>query len=215
LVLVPMLLLAPAGNKRWRWSLVVSTLCASVLLVLYGPFVLTGADDSAGLAAMGQHWRFNPLFFRALDVLGHDAVARVVAALLIAAGVAALGWWASRREVAPPLHLALLVLLALSPVVNPWYWLWALPLAVLHGGVAVPAMGVVAVLSYLNTTVLAEVGLQPLHAAGPAFVVSAPIAAVQMLVLVGMVWLELRRQRAGAVRSALLAPTTGRMGALQ
>jgi alpha-1,6-mannosyltransferase len=191
LVVLPMLLLAPAGVPRWRWAGTVCAVTALVLVALYLPFLLAGGDDSAALATMGQHWRFNPLFFRLLEVFVADSTARVLAALLIGAGVVALAINAARQHTAPPLHLALLLLLALSPVVNPWYWLWALPLAVYVGGVAVPAMSVVAVLSYLNTSVLAEVGLLPMQAAGAGFVVSVPLAAVQMAVVLLALWVEL------------------------
>lgn len=48
-------------------------------------------------------------------------------------GVIAWRWRRHARQTAdaaPPLHAAFVALLLLSPVVNPWYWLWASALAV-------------------------------------------------------------------------------------
>jgi hypothetical protein len=48
-----------------------------------------------------------------------------------------------------PIAGALTLLLFLSPVVNPWYWLWALGPAVLLGNGIVLAVASVAWVSYL------------------------------------------------------------------
>ena len=85
----------------------------------------------------------------------------------------------------PPLDAALVLLLLLSPVVNPWYWLWALALSARLGRSWVAAGGVVAVLSYLNSTVVfeAQMGGGPEPAA--PYLVPWPLALVQVLALLG------------------------------
>ena len=95
------------------------------------------------------------------------------------------------------LRLALLLLLLLlSPVVNPWYWLWALgPSMLLRRHVVAAAAGIGA-LSYANSTVLRESGWLVDSASTPAFVVGWPLAVVQILV-VGIVW---RRDRVNSSR---------------
>ena len=93
-----------------------------------------------------------------------------------------------RREAAPalpPLDAALVLLLLLSPVVNPWYWLWALALSVRLGRSWVAAGGVVAALSYLNSTVLFEAQMGGGPEAAAPFVVPWPLALVQVLALLG------------------------------
>ena len=67
-------------------------------------------------------------------------------------------------------------MLLLSPVVNPWYWLWVLALAVYLRRASVLAIGAVSALSYVNGSVLAaQAGLAP-------FVVPWPLALAQLTV---------------------------------
>ena len=92
-----------------------------------------------------------------------------------------------RRSGTPvlPLDVAIILLLLLSPVVNPWYWLWALALSARLGRCWVAAGGVIAVLSYLNSTVLFEAALW--HGTEPAaqYLVPWPLALIQAGVLLG------------------------------
>lgn len=204
LVVVPLLLLAPqppqgAAPTRAgaaRWALVLSASLCATLAVLYAPFLLSGGSDASALAVFGSQWRFNPLLYRAVEVLVPAAGARLVAAVLIVVGIVALCWQLQRqaRSAAvlgippplPPIDLALVLLLLLSPVVNPWYCLWALALSVLYGRSWVVAGGVVASVSYLNSTVLFEAGgWGALGNVAAPYSVPWPLMMFQLLVLAG------------------------------
>lgn len=194
-VVLPLLLWAPAlgdGQVRdrlhhLRWAGRVAVTAAVTLATLYLPFWLAaqGGSDASALAVFGSHWRFNPLLFRAIEAAVPSPWARPLAALAAALCIAVvvLAWRRQAAHADPPLHLALLCLLLWSPVVNPWYWLWLLPLAVAaggSGGAAVVAVSVVAALSYLNGSVLAEAGWQT---AATPFSVAWPMAVLQLAVL--------------------------------
>ena len=133
------------------------------------------------MSVFGTTWRFNPLLYRVVEAVLPTAAARPAAALLIIAGIAAIAWrWRrqTRHEpnLPPPLDAALALLLLLSPVVNPWYWLWVLALAVYLRRASVLAIGAVSALSYVNGSVLAaQAGLAP-------FVVPWPLALAQLTV---------------------------------
>ncbi|WP_428423072.1 hypothetical protein [Methylibium sp.] len=204
LVVLPLLLLAPAKQQsaaapvaaaaRWAFRLGLG-FCAT-LAVLYAPFILNGGSDASALGIFGSRWRFNPLLYRAVEVLVPAAAARTLAAALIVAGIAVLCWqWQRQARCAaacgstcplPPVDLALVLLLLFSPVVNPWYWLWALPLSTFFGRGWVVAGSVMAAVSYLNSTVLFEAGVWAAHGTVAApYSVPWPLAAFQMAVLFG------------------------------
>jgi alpha-1,6-mannosyltransferase len=183
-VALPLLLLLPqppCADVRRRRIAGVAAGFVLTLVTLYAPFVLAGGSDTVALTVFGRQWQFNPLLFRLVQMLVPGDAARPLAALLILGGVMLLArrWYrqsARDPSAVPPVDAALLLLLLLSPVVNPWYWLWALPLAVLRGGVTVAAIGACAGLSYLNGSVLADAGL---------IAYSAPYAVVG-----GAVWAQ-------------------------
>jgi hypothetical protein len=187
LVALPLLMLAPAlrdsaPRAAVRWALIVCAACAATVLALYAPFLLGGGSDATALGAFGTQWRFNPLLYRAFEGALPAAAARPAAALCVMAGIAVIAWQWQRRDAvaAPPLHAAFLLLLLFSPVVNPWYWLWTLPLAVFAQRAGVLAIGVVAVLSYLNSSVL---GATAWAESVAPYNVAWPLAAVQLAVL--------------------------------
>ena len=190
-----MLLLAPAqpratlASRRVRWVLAAGSAFAAMLALLYLPFILAGGSDAAALGAFGSQWRFNPLLYRMVEALAPAAVARPYAALLIVVGIGMIIWrWQLHRTgtpVLPPLDAAFVLLLLLSPVVNPWYWLWALALSARLGRCWVAAGGVIAVLSYLNSTVLFEAALWPGSEPAAQYLVPWPLALIQVSVLLG------------------------------
>lgn len=103
---------------------------------LYGPFVLRGDTELAGLRIFATQWEFNAGAFALLRHQLGDALARPVAAMaiigitgLIAAAHLRRNRQRSDRAVYPALVLTLLGALWLLPAVNPWYLLWLLPLA--------------------------------------------------------------------------------------
>lgn len=152
------------------------------LVALYGPFMLRQGSETAALQTFASQWQFNPLGFRLLLALGLDgALARCVAAGVIVLAVAGLVWWWRRapNTLWPPVDLACAALLVMSPVVNPWYWLWCLAPSLLRQTPWCLAFGVLAVVSYLNSTVLFEAGW--LSSPGTGFAVSWLITALELL----------------------------------
>ncbi len=198
-VVLPLLLITPgfvsaSAVQRWRWALKVLAGCAAALVVLYAPFLWVGGSDAQALRVFGQQWRFNPLLFRVFEPWG--PAARPLAALVVMAVVAVLGWRGlmrpprvGRSGMAALMAGALLALLLCSPVVNPWYWLWLLPLAVAAGQTCALVAGVMAVLSYLNGHVLPLVLPGVAGLPDVAFQVPWALALVQILaVAAALTW---------------------------
>ena len=191
LVAVPLLILRPQSPalNGTRWALGIGAGLAATLALLYLPFILAGGSDASALGTFGRQWRFNPLLYRIVEAAVPAAAARPFAALLMVAGVVVITWHWRRnmRQAAapalPPLDAALLLLLLLSPVVNPWYWLWALALSARLGRGWVAIGGVIAVLSYLNSTVLFEAALWIGPEPAAPYRMPWPLALVQVLAL--------------------------------
>ncbi len=223
LMALPLLIFAPwvaansatpdsvsARRRAGSWAIRVLVGLALALMLLYGPFLSAGGSDFASLATFGSQWRFNPLLFRAFEWLLPAQQVRPVAALGIALAVGATVWrWrlsdSPEKSTIPPVHAVLVWLLLLSPVVNPWYWLWALAPALAAGSRYVMVIGVAAVLSYLNTTVLSEAGW--IADAARPYQVSGALALIQLLVLC-LAWrLYIRSRRLNHTqRPALCVP---------
>ena len=195
LVVLPFLLWPP-GRRPWAWLVRVLAAGGLTVVLLYLPFWWAGGSDAAALGAFGSAWRFNPLLYRVVEVLLPPAAARPAAALLIGAGVLLLvcdwrgGLRQQRRQ--PPLDQALLLLLLLSPVLNPWYWLWLLPLALHRGQGWLAAAALAAPLAHLNSTVLAEAGLLRLDLTSAPYAVLWPAVLLQVFAL-GLAWAFRRR----------------------
>lgn len=191
LVMLPFVLWppGPAGGRgafSWAWAARVGAALAICIAALYAPFVIGGGSELTGLLTFGREWRFNPLGFRVVEAMVPAALARPAAGGLVAVGIGLLLWlwlwlWPTRAAATsrlPPLDTALVLLLLLSPVVNPWYGLWVLALS-LQRGQAWPAVAMLAApLAYLNTTVLAEAGFPLADGAGP-YAVLWPAAMLQ------------------------------------
>ena len=223
LVALPLLLLAPtvvmsrrappspaaatpalhraASARSWAMRIAAGMLMA--LALLYLPFVIAGSTDVAALLTFGRDWRFNPLLYRWLEWAVPTPWAKPLAALLIVASLLAMALWSRRIAMRagsawrPPLELAIVALLLWAPVVNPWYWLWGLALAVAARRTHIVVIGTVAWLSYLNSTVLPEAGWWGLGSPETPFLVSWPIALLQVFALAlagGVDWVRTRRQ---------------------
>ena len=114
-------------------------LLASILslALLYWPFVSDlGAGllpgDLAGLKAFSSDWRFNAGVFALLEFIS-EPLARGFAAFAV---VAMLAFYTQRAKTslaafASAAAAVFSTLILLGPVINPWYWLWVLPLACL------------------------------------------------------------------------------------
>jgi alpha-1,6-mannosyltransferase len=196
LVLLPLLLLSPTRAHLWAWAARVGLATATGLVIFYAPFVMAGGNEWAGLTAFGQRWRFNPLLFRVIESLvppGWAALSRWAAAATVLGGVAcmALMWSVSHskrrtaslgdRKPTPPWEAALLLLIVMSPVVNPWYWLWALPLAVARKRSVGVVMAVVSAVSYTHSGVLGPTA--PSWLGDQPFAVAWPITWLQLAAL--------------------------------
>ena len=196
---------APTGSclhADWRGALRVSIGFAASLCLTYLPFIAAGGSDGAALQTFATLWRFNPLLFRVLEAGLPANTARAAAAGLLLACIAGLWWrWQQRARLRepglPPVDLAMLLLLLLAPVVNPWYWLWALAPAMLAGRCLVAAVAAAGVLSYLNSSVLREAGWLAIDGAAAPFSVSGPIAMAQLAAL-SLAWILQRRFRTAA-----------------
>ena len=120
--------------------------CLAMLLtlgILYAPVLLpaAGGGEALAVAAFAGQWTFNPLLFKWVAAALGDAVARAACMGLFALTWLILaGQWIAKLRGAggkglnppsPPLVGVFIAMLLLSPVVNPWYWLWVLPLAML------------------------------------------------------------------------------------
>lgn len=161
IVVLPLFLL----NHRGRPSLAALAGTIAGLASWYGPFAALGSgSEIAGVSAFGQQWIFNPLGFRLLALLLSDQNARVAAALLfVTAWLAiALSWQkrlhdgagvqdAAAQTPIPPVIACLSTLLLLSPVVNPWYWMWAIPLACLRWNWTVQFGSAACLLAYAHS----------------------------------------------------------------
>ena len=191
LVVVPLFLFGPPrGGSFWRMARALALGFVAVLGLAYAPFVAVGGSDIVGLQAFAAQWRFNPLLFRVVEAGVPTGMARPVALGLIAAGVAAVAWhWravsiaGAEGHDAPPVDRALLLLILLAPVVNPWYALWALAPAVAARRPLVAVLGCVGVLAYLNGSVLHEAGWLAATEPAAPFAVAWPIALAQVAAL--------------------------------
>jgi hypothetical protein len=208
LVALPLLLLPPPrqvvgshlpqedGFEDWPLRAMVG-FCLTVV-ALYLPFAWVGGSDASGLATFGTQWRFNPLLYRVVELVLPGPATRPAAALLIVAGMAVLAWrWRSAARhskglTLPPLGDALVLLILLSPVVNPWYWLWALALSVRLGQGWLAVAAATAPLAYLNSTVLAETTFTFFRLPEGPFAVAWSAVAAQLLAL-GLAWRWRRR----------------------
>ena len=190
-VVVPLFLFAQLrgrGDRRAATKVAFSFVLA--LTLIYLPFVGSGASEAAGLTAFATQWRFNPLLYRLIEAAVPQALARPATAVLITAGIAGLVWHQACRKFdvfnnpGPAVASALLWLLLLSPVVNPWYGLWALGPAVAARQPSVAAWSCVSVLAYLNGAVLPQTAAWS-EGTPAAFAVAWPIAGVQLAVMLG------------------------------
>jgi alpha-1,6-mannosyltransferase len=151
LAVLPLFCIDRQGHFSWRaTAAMVLTLCA-----VYAPAWLSRAgSEGYGLVALGAQWIFNPLLFKLVSTVMSHGAARLVVLLL---------WIRQLRQrpmdaaesVAqhwpfPPVLPVLLVLLLLSPVVNPWYWLWLLPLAVIRFSWGVWTAATLSLLAYAH-----------------------------------------------------------------
>lgn len=190
LVVLPLLCMDRSGRVSLRACLAMGL----TLAVTYTPvgWSFSGAEWRALTAFSGQ-WTFNPLLFKPLNALLGDAPARLTVLLVFAIvwWFAFLQWMTKLRFIQrnpyttptddvplPPLVPVLVALLLLSPVVNPWYWLWVLPLALLRFSLVSWTMASMSLLAY------AHVGTQVFSGSSvTTFAVPLWASALQLLAM--------------------------------
>lgn len=144
--LLPGALLLPFLRRDRRATLKGSLAGAALALALGLPFLDAGPTLLRGFGRYYEAWAFNASLFPVLQLLAGEH-ARALGTLLGAAWCV----WALWRFPSPArvfLHWAGALLL-LSPVVHPWYFLWALVPALLLGSWPWAVMATTALLSYL------------------------------------------------------------------
>ena len=112
--------------------------CAAAYVFFWLPFLFAdGAFAQAwqSFATFARDWQFNALGFAFVQMLTGTAAARIACALLLLMSWALIARWAWRKQTsnANALVMAFGVLLFFSPVINPWYLLWLLPMATAAG----------------------------------------------------------------------------------
>ncbi len=121
-------------DQRGRPSSKAVLAAALSLAILYAPLLLSTQSEAAALTTFGATWLFNPLLFIWVAKITGETYARAgVALIFLLAWLTLAIRWRVRMQaqtdalVPPPLVAVLSTLIVLSPVVNPWYWLWVLP----------------------------------------------------------------------------------------
>ncbi len=104
-----------------------------LVLMIYLPFLVSGATDFTTLSTFGKHWEYNAAIYSVLSQALPAVNARllcgaifVVMYLVYVRNYRASGHTNIRGDI------LLGGLLILSPVINPWYLLWILPFASLN-----------------------------------------------------------------------------------
>lgn len=136
---------------------------AAVLASLYLPFVWQGGTDLPTLLVFAREWEFNAALFGLLSPWMPVAHARATCGLALAGGLA---WYYSRyRQAAatavPRGDWIYGALLALWPVVNPWYLLWLLPFAAIRPSAWAWTASVAVLLAYVTGMNLDDLQMDP------------------------------------------------------
>ena len=154
LVLAP-LVLARAGLRWWL-------LCGATLAAVYAPFALQGASDLVSLQTFAEEWAFNPALFALAQGVLPPFEARLALGLLFAAFW---GWYglahARRGSGLPRGDWIFGALLAVSPVINPWYLLWLLPFAAVYPSIWAWTASVAVLLGYVTGLNLQDYQMHP------------------------------------------------------
>ncbi|MEM7219577.1 MAG: glycosyltransferase 87 family protein [Pseudomonadota bacterium] len=202
LLFAPFLLLR--RPRAWPW-------CLATLLGLTLCFAPASSPVAVwlpgGLEAMAQGWTFNAPLHRLGAWLGLPATLTARGLLTAYAAIWAAALWRQWREPERQPVPALLWLMGLfwlvTPVLNPWYLVWWLPLAVLRPA-ATPWIAAAAVLLSYGAPI--NTGEFPLQAPAEYLYAVPGWLLVAQLALVGVgLWLDRRRARYSppAVRSSL------------
>lgn len=135
---------------------------AAVLAALYAPFVWQGGTDLATLLVFAREWEFNAAVFGLLSPWMPAPLARAVCGAALACGLA---WYYARYRKEPATvprgDWVYGALLALWPVVNPWYLLWLLPFAAIRPSAWAWTASVAVLLAYVTGLNLEDLQMDP------------------------------------------------------
>jgi alpha-1,6-mannosyltransferase len=174
LVVLPLFWLRKSG----RIGFDLCAISVATIALLYLPIIVTtSGSELSALATFGQQWTF--------------AVVALRWRVSLRAQTAAISQDES-ITIATPILAITFALLMLSPAVNPWYWLWALPIALLRRDRLSLLCWVAASVSLLSYTHAMDAAL----ANSSAFSFRVPLwATIAQLTCVAIAAFVLYRQR--------------------
>ncbi len=154
LVLVPFVLVG-APSRCW-------VLFSATLAFLYAPFALGSGTDLYTLLVFAREWEFNSAAFGLLTTTLPAFAAKLVLGLVCALCGGWYYWWYRRGNSRPVPRGDWLygLLLAASPVINPWYLLWLLPFAAIFPSLWAWTASLAVLLSYLTGLHMNDYSLQ-------------------------------------------------------
>lgn len=186
-------------SRNGQWSMRGSVATALTLSALYAP-ALAGLSDGEvrALSVFGEQWTFNPLIFKVAAAAFGDGTARwVCLALFALVWLLLLQRWTQRLRrfscplateapsgtpgnalPLPPIVGIFIAMLLLSPVVNPWYWLWVMPLALLRFSVLAWTAATVSLLAYAHVATQVLAGSSIITYAVPVWATTLQLLAI-------------------------------------
>ena len=143
LLFVPFLLL--------RARLIHGFLFLATLGLLYGPLLVSGEGGLAGLSAMAQNWEFNSAIYGLLTAWVPAFFAKAALALVVIGFLACYLWRYRQTQVSIVRgDWVIGIFLLCSPVINPWYLLWALPFATIYPSRTLWVASAVILMAYIT-----------------------------------------------------------------
>ena len=194
LVAIPFFLVVPfvfsSYTVRFKWGATVLFSCVTTVAMLYIP-LLGGGSELLSLQVFANTWRFNPLGFSLIEMVVPNGAERYVAAAVIMSAIFVVWfkWVKNHNRALPPVDIALFILIFFSPVVNGWYWLWLLPIALLYRRNWLLLFVIFSVLGYCT------LGNMFSGETADAFVVPGIITVLQLLILMALLVLSLNLNR--------------------
>ena len=189
-------------NRSGQWSNRGRVATVLTLSALYAPALvsLSGGEGRA-LSVFGEQWTFNPLVFRVVATALSDGIARWVCLALFALVWLLLlrHWIGQLRRFShppatgtptcasgetlplPPIVGIFIAMLLLSPVVNPWYWLWVMPLALLRFSALTWAAATASLLAYAHVATQVLAGSSIITYAVPLWATTLQMLAIALV----------------------------------
>jgi alpha-1,6-mannosyltransferase len=131
---------AAARELGARRTGVLLAVLAAVTAAAYAPLLATGVSHLGPMLLMAHRWSFNGTVAALVDRALPAPAARIVSTALLAALVTLATAWG--RDFLSRALMALAAVFVMSPVLFPWYVVWAVPLLVLRPDPALIALAV-------------------------------------------------------------------------